>query len=66
MNTRRLPTGTLGAESLAPLGRQIVHRYEWLRRNEPAERDELVERIARELAVEPERVERAIAGRPLT
>ena len=54
MTTRRLPTGTLGAERLLPLEAQVRRRFEWLRRNHPdAPEDELVEQIAQELNVGP-------------
>lgn len=31
--TTRLPSGSLGAESLVPLHLQMLHRDDWLRRN---------------------------------
>ena len=49
--TRRLPTGALGAEPLVPLRRQAVQRYEWLRRNTTTPPEDLVVQIAAELKV---------------
>jgi hypothetical protein len=61
---RRLPTGTIGAEKLQPLRRQIAYRYEWLRRNNPeAEMADVLRQVAEELEVDHDVVVKVVQDR---